>query len=97
MFCPYDKLNKSYHSILLLDRELSELEIEHELVRLYDGYIIYYPNIINRVGDVVEHKNSYGHERDLLEAYGFPECNDDVLGYLTLEETLELFKKAAGV
>ena len=97
MLYPCEKLNKSYHTILLLDVELSKLEIEHELARLYDGYIIYYPNKHDRVGDVIEHHGSYGNEYDLLEAYGFQECNDDVLGCLTIEKALELFKKAEGV
>lgn len=91
------ELNPSYKAILQLEEELTKLGIEHELARLLDGYILFYPSMENRVGDVIEHYGSYGHRNDLMEAYGFPECEDDVIGNLTVEEALELFKKAAGV
>lgn len=88
------ELNPNYKSILELDKRLVDLNIEHELHRMDDGYIIYYPNHIDRIGDVIEHKSSYGHEVDQMEAYMFEECGDDVLGYLSVDEALELFINA---
>lgn len=40
--------------------------------------------------DAVCHKNSYGHENGLIEIMGLPQCNDDVIGYLTAEEVLAM-------
>ncbi len=90
-------LNPNYKSILKLEEELTELGIEHELCRCFDGYILCYPNFYNKIGDVIEHNGSYGHSEDLMEAYGFQECDGDVIGGLTVEEALTLFKNAAGV
>lgn len=91
------ELNPNYKAILQLEEELTKLGIKHELVRVRDGYMLLYPNYENRVGDVIEHCNSYGHGEDLMEAYMFPECDGDVIGHLTVEEALTLFKNAAGV
>lgn len=92
------ELNTKYKAILQLEEELTKLGIEHELKRLFDGYILYYPSMENRIGDVIEHSGSYGHSKDLMEAYGFPECGKDrIISCLTVEEALTLFKNAAGV
>lgn len=88
------ELNPNYKSILELEKRLIDLNIEHELHRMDDGYIIYYPNHIDRIGDVIEHRFSYGNEVDQMEAYGFEECGDDVLGYLSVDKALELFINA---
>ena len=65
--------NKNYKSILELDKRLTKAGIPHELAKLYDGWIIGYPNVNKgyKVFDVIEHEGSYGHEEDLMEAYGF--------------------------
>ena len=89
-----EALNENYKTILQLDAELNRLGIEHELKRMLDGWILFYPNKMNRIGDVIEHFGSYGHECDLVEAYGFPECKGDVIANLTFEEALKLFKDA---
>ena len=82
---------------LELDKLLTEKGIKHELARLYDGYIIYYPHEEDRVGDVIEHEGSYGHNHNLMEAYGFKECRGDIIPNLTVDEALELFEKAANI
>ena len=83
-------LNNNYKSILELDRKLTCRNIPHELVRLFDGWQICYPNENDKVFDVIEHYGSYGHETDQMEAYGYG--IDDVKGYLFVDEALELFQ-----
>jgi hypothetical protein len=36
------------------------------------------------------HDYSYGHENGLLEVTGLPQCNGDVIGYLTAKEILKM-------
>ena len=83
-------LNNNYKSILELERKLTCRNIPHELVRLFDGWQICYPNENDKVFDVIEHYGSYGHETDQMEAYGYG--IDDVKGYLFVDEALELFQ-----
>lgn len=40
--------------------------------------------------DAVCHSGSYGHENGLIEVMGLPQCQDDVIGYLTAEEVLNM-------
>lgn len=40
--------------------------------------------------DAVCNKYSYGHENGLIEIMGLPQCEDDVIGYLTANEVLAL-------
>lgn len=40
--------------------------------------------------DAICHNGSYGHERGLIEVMGLPQCDDDVIGYLTAEQVLNL-------
>jgi hypothetical protein len=40
--------------------------------------------------DAICHDYSYGHENGLLEIMGLPQCNDDVIGYLTAKEILKM-------
>jgi hypothetical protein len=40
--------------------------------------------------DAICHDYSYGHEDGLLEVMGLPQCNGDVIGYLTAEEILKM-------
>ena len=87
---PILPLNNNYKSILKLDRKLTCQNIPHELVRLFDGWQICYPNESNKIFDVIEHYGSYGHETDRMEAYGYG--IDDVKGYLDADEVFELFQ-----
>lgn len=82
-----------YAAILELDKKLTENEIPHILEPLMDGWIICYFNPEGeRVGDVIEHCGSYGHEEDLMEAMDFD--LEDVKGWLTVEEAFTFFKYA---
>lgn len=97
MKVPTEEQNPNYKNILELDKKLTELKIPHKLRRLYDGWQILYfrkGREDEAYGDVVCHCGSYGHEKDLMEAYGFPECEDDVIGYMSVDEALELFINA---
>ena len=40
--------------------------------------------------DAICHSGSYGHEKGLIEVMGLPQCEDDVIGYLTAEEVLKM-------
>ena len=40
--------------------------------------------------DAICHSGSYGHENGLIEVMGLPQCEDDVIGYLTAEEVLKM-------
>lgn len=83
-----------YPAILELDKLLAEKNIPHELQKIFDGYIIGYPDCSqeNRIGDVVEHRYSYGHEDDLMEAAGFG-LPDDVVGNLSVGVACLLFER----
>ena len=87
---PILPLNNNYKTILKLDRKLTYGDIPHELIRLFDGWQICYPNANDKIFDVVEHYGSYGHETDQIEAYGYG--IDDVKGYLDVDAAFELFQ-----
>lgn len=40
--------------------------------------------------DAICHSGSYGHEKGLIEVMGLPQCEDDVIGWLTAEEVLKM-------
>ena len=83
----------NYSAILELDKRLTEDGIPHLIDELMDGWvIIYFDDEGNRIGDVIEHCGSYGHEQNLMEAMGFN--LDDVKGYLSIEEAFALFQEA---
>lgn len=84
-------VNPNYQAILNLHVKLLENVVPHEILRLMDGWKIAYPNQEECIFDVVEHRGSHGHERDLMEAYGngFIHEIDD----LTVDEAYELFLK----
>lgn len=89
-------MNPTYQEILKLDKMLTEANIPHTLDRLFDGWILCYPNFENRVMDAIEHNGSYGNLCDKLEIMGLltPEENsDDVLGFLTAEDVFERIRK----
>lgn len=81
-------------SIVELEKRLIEAKIPHELTSLFDGYKISYPNDEDWIGDVVCHSFSLGYETGLMEAYGFDIPNNDVRGYLTVEDAFGYFQKA---
>ena len=83
-------LNNKYKAILELGIRLAYENIPHELIRLFDGWQICYPNANDKILDVIEHYGSYGHETDRMEAYGYG--IDDVKGYLDVDEVFELFQ-----
>ena len=87
---PILPLNNSCKAILKLDRKLTYGHIPHELIRLFDGWQICYPNANDKIFDVVEHYGSYGYETDQMEAYGYD--IDDVKGYLDVDAAFELFQ-----
>lgn len=68
---------------------------------LWPNQVIYYKDGI-KIGDAVCHYGSYGYQQGLFEIMGdallTPEEreNDDVLGYLSLEEVLERLEKIYG-
>lgn len=85
-------------AILELEKKLTEAGIPHEMEEMFGGYIIGYPDLSDdRKGDVICHRGSFGYKQDLLEAMGFginPEDDgDDVVGYLTVEQAFEYFRK----
>ena len=88
---PFNILNPRYQAILEVDRLLTEENIPHELLRLMDGWKIAYPKQNECQFDVIEHLGSYGHESDLMEAYGY--SIDDVEGHLSVDDTMKLFRK----
>ena len=96
---PTYPLNPAYKEISKLAEMLSDTDIPHTIVRLFDGWQIGYP-ILPRDGDcvcsVIQHHISYGSEYDLLEIEGLltPEEGhfDEVVGNLTAEDVFERIK-----
>ena len=74
---------------------LEKENIPHDFTNLFDGWHIEYSVASNngyRICSVIEHKYSYGSEKDLLEIMGLvskEEAEDGVLGYLTAEEVFK--------
>lgn len=64
---------------------LQERGIEFEIFSFRDGLQI---RCID--WDAICNDMSYGHEDGLLEVLGLPQCNGDVLGWLTAKEVLEM-------
>ena len=88
---PFNILSPRYKAILEVDRLLTEENIPHELLRIMDGWKIAYPKQDECQFDVIEHRGSYGHENDLMEAYGY--SIDDVEGHLSVDDAMKLFRK----
>ena len=85
-----------------LEKKLTEAGIPHYF-REEEGWgcQIIYPNLEDweegkeNTGDVVCNTASYGHREDLMEAMGFDiRTDDDVVGYLTVDDAYEYFKRA---
>ena len=89
---PILPLNNNYKAILKLDRKLTYGDIPHELIRLFDGWQICYPDENNKTFDVIENCMSRGHEMDRMEAYGHG--FDNIKGFLDVDAALELFQNA---
>lgn len=61
--------------------------IEFKAKSFFDGIQFI---IGDRDWDAICHSGSYGHENGLIEVMGLPQCQDDVIGYLTAEEVLKM-------
>lgn len=89
--------NERYKEIRKLQALLELEHIPHEVVKMYDGWQVWYPSKREGVCDAIEHFGSYGAEDDLLEIMGLLteeeyEC-DSVKGHLTAKEVFERMKK----
>lgn len=62
---------------------LDKAGIEFEIQALWNGI-----QVRTKTWDAVCHDYSYGHERGLLEVMGLPQCQDDVIGWLTADEVM---------
>lgn len=65
---------------------LRDRGIEFKAQSFFDGLQI----VVGDDWDAVCHRGSYGHEKGLIEVMGLPQCEDDVLGWLTAEEVLKM-------
>lgn len=78
---------------LLISMQGTSEEISFDVISTFGPpqVIIYDNEKLERLNDAVCHSGSLGHERGLLETWtpdGF-----DVVGYLTAEEAIEIFRK----
>lgn len=64
---------------------LRERGIEFETYFCFDGM-----QILCDGWDAVCHNGSYGHKRGLIEVMGLPQCDGDVIGFLTAKEVLKM-------
>lgn len=64
---------------------LRERNIEFTVCSYFDGIQIRCAD-----WDCICHKFSYGGKDGLIEVMGLPQCNDDVIGFLTAEELLKM-------
>lgn len=86
----YKTPDPSFREILRLHELLEKEQIEHEFLRLYDGWQV----LILRgdhVISAIEHFGSCGHEDDRIEIAGYRVPNDPV-GWMTAEDCFELIK-----
>lgn len=91
------EINEKYTEILKLSQMLCKAGIPHSLSRMYDGWQIIYFCGREQVADVVQHRFSYGEEKDMLELQGLLKPQekeyDDVAGYLSANEVFKRIKK----
>ena len=66
---------------------LRDRGIEFKMQSFFDGIQIV---VGDWDWDAICHSSSYGHESGLIEVMGLPQCQDDVIGYLTAEEVLKM-------
>lgn len=65
---------------------LRDRDIEFNAWSFFDGLQI----VVGDDWDAICHNGSYGHEKGLIEVMGLPQCEDDVIGWLTAEEVLKM-------
>lgn len=65
---------------------LRDRGIEFNARSFFDGLQI----VVGDDWDAICHSGSYGHEKGLIEVMGLPQCEDDVIGWLTAEEVLKM-------
>lgn len=70
---------------------LRERGIKFEVYSFFDGLQIRCDG-----WDAICHNGSYGHEKGLIEVMGLPQCDGDVIGYLTAEEVLAMMDQGPG-
>lgn len=75
----------SQNEMIALAFGLRERGIVFEARSFFNGL-----SIVCNGWDAICHEGSYGHERGLIEVMGLPQCEGDVIGYLTAEEVLEM-------
>lgn len=79
-----------YKEIIKLHRMLDDAGISYTFKPYADGYQLLYAHDDNLFCSAIEHKYSYGHEKDLIEIMGLlteeEAAYDDVVGYLTAED-----------
>lgn len=75
--------------IMALAFGLRERGIEFKARSFYNGM-----QILCDGWDAICHNGSYGHEKGLIEVMGLPQCDGDVVGYLTAEEVLAMVDEA---
>ena len=66
---------------------LRDRDIEFTVRSFFDGIQIV---VGDWDWDAVCHSGSYGHESGLIEVMGLPQCQDEVIGYLTAEDVLNM-------
>lgn len=66
---------------------LRDRGIEFSIESLYDGIQIV---VGDWDWDAICHSGSFGHEKGLIEVMGLPQCQGDVIGYLTAKEVLKM-------
>ena len=91
-----NNFNFKYYQPIMRLADLCEREGIPFVVRpAFDGLQLVCPELETWDFDVICHRGSYGHEQGLLEVMGAI-CNsvdDDVEGYLSVEEVFERIKK----
>lgn len=91
-----NNFNFKYYQPIMRLADLCEREGISFIVRpVFDGLQLVCPNLDVWDFDVICHMGSYGHEQGLLEVMGAicGSDEDDVEGYLTVEEVFERIKK----
>lgn len=78
-----------YKKIKMLHERLNEEGLNHIFIKNMDGYQIIIELFGKKIGDFVENRISYG-----LEAMGFDIPDNDVQGWISVDEALEMIKGA---
>lgn len=73
---------------------LEKEKIPFETVFVLHGFMVVFPSLENRDGDVILHDGSYGNYSGFFEGYmGMSTEEDDVCVFDSIEEIVELAKK----